>query len=120
MILSNSKEQRVQKVKKGPTSCNILEQEIQSALNDEKEQKEKEIKIRLDSDTHDFATWINIASFTKYIDENSKDKVKELYKAVEKLSFKDKCMELFKEITRPSILCSDSMTKYERDSWQSA
>lgn len=37
----------------------------------------------------------NSPSFTKYIDENSKDKVKELYKAVEKL-----CMELFREIKR--------------------
>ena len=108
MILSNSKEQRVQKVKKGPTSCNILEQEIQSALNDEKEQKEKEIKIRLDSDTHDFATWINIASFTEYIEENAKDKVKEIYKAVEKLSFKDKCMELFKETKRLGLTDMDT------------
>ena len=113
MILSNSKEQKVQKVQKGPTSCNILEQEIQSALNDEEEQKEKEIKIRLDSDTHDFATWINIASFTEYIEENAKDKVKEIYKAVEKLSFKDKCMELFKETKRLGLTDTDIEIRVE-------
>ena len=39
MILSNSKEQKVQKVQKGPTSCNILDKENQSALNDEGEQR---------------------------------------------------------------------------------
>mgnify|MGYP003329483016 CR=1 FL=1 len=33
MILSNSKEQKVQRVQKGPTSCNILDQEGDSTFN---------------------------------------------------------------------------------------